>query len=414
MTVSKAAHTASVLLAMALAIAGCTPIVDGHAHRDRGFSVDSAIPGVLRPGNYPTTPSPPFGTADQEGRNGTVIEAQRLAGYVVGPWEVDPTLLHAVATETYALKNAKALSGLLPDPVQFLAERHHFVLGFSSDRTTSIESGGQATSGAKGLTNSVWEFASPEDARAAADDISQQPPPASLYPNGSVSPHSIPGYPQARARAGTLTDGTSTVESFTRHGNYLIYNYSRIQKGDSDEAAELIARILDLQLPRLDEFPATEPAQFGSLPVDSSGVLQRTLPVSRENLTIQNGVFEPRAALHFQGDPVASAKLFTDTGMQAQGVGDAAAVYQTPDAAAAKTLFDGLTRDITADADFIPFPPANGLPSTTVCSDKSKTDPLSLYQCLLTAGRYVAVVLATHPEELRQKSAAQYLMLTAP
>ncbi|AGB27044.1 hypothetical protein Mycsm_06943 (plasmid) [Mycobacterium sp. JS623] len=413
MTVSKAARTTSVLLAIALAGAGCTPIVDGHAHRDRGFTADSAIPGLLRPGNYPTTPSRPLGTADQEGRNGTVIEAQRLAGYVVGPWEVDPTLLHAVVTETYALKNAKALSGLLPDPVQFLAERHHFVLGFSSDRTTSIESGGQA-GGAKGLTNSVWEFASPDDARAAADDISQQPPPAALYPNGQVSPHSVPGYPQARARAGTLTDGTSTVESFTPHGKYVIYNYSRIQKGDSDETAELIAKILDLQLPRLDEFPATDPAQFGTLPVDSNGVLQRTLPVARENLTIQNGVFEPRAALHFQGAPVVSAKLFADSGMQVQGVGDAAAVYSTPDAAAAKTLFDGLTRDITADADFIPLPPADGLPSTTVCSGKSKTDPLSLYQCLLTAGRYVAVVLATHPEELRQKSAAQYLMLTAP
>ena len=411
---SNTARTTAAL-ALVLVSAGCTPIIDGHAHRDRGFTAESAIPAVLRPGNYPTTPSPPFGTADQTGRNGTVIEAHRLAAYVVGPWEVDPTLQQSVVTETYALKNSAALSGLLPDPVQFLAERHHFVLGFSSNRATSTEAeqeGGAAT-GPKGLTNSVWEFPSPEEAQAAADDISQQPPPASIYVNGQVSPHTIPGYPQAHARAGTLTGGTSTVESFTPHGKYVIYNYSRIQNGDSDHAAEMITKTLDLQLPRIDEFPATDPAQFGTLPVDSNGVLQRTLPMPPENLTVQNGVFEPRAALHFEGDPVASAKLFADTGMQIQGVGDAAAVYQTPDATAAKTLFDGLARGITSSTDYTPIPPANGLPSTTVCNGKSKSDPNGLYQCLLTAGRWVAVVLATHPEELRQKSAAQYLILTA-
>ena len=412
---SNTARTTGVLLALALASTGCTPIVDGHAHRDPGFTVDSDIPSVLRPGNYPTTPSPPFGTADQDGRNGTVIEAHRLAAYVVGPWEVDPTLQQNIVTETYALKNSAALRGLLPDPVQFLAERHHFVLGFSSNRVTSSESehGAEAATGSKGLTNSVWEFPSPEEARAAADDISQQPAPASIFVNGQMSPHNIPSYPQARARSGTLTGGTNVVESFTPHGNYVIYNYSRIQHGDSDQAAEMIAKSLDLQLPRIDDFPATNPAQLGTLPVDSNGVLQRTLPMPHENLTVQNGVFEPRAALHFESNPVDTARLFAETGMQIQGVGDATAVYQTPDVTAAKTLFDGFARSITSSTDYTPTPPANGLPSTTVCDGKSKTDPNGVIQCLLTAGRWVAVVLATHPEELRQKSAAQYLILTA-
>ena len=99
--------------------------------------------------------------------------------------------------------------------------------------------------------------------------------------------------------------------------------------------------------------------------------------------------------------------------MRMQGVGAATAVYQTRDAATAKTLFEEIRRRITEATDYTPLPPMNGLPSA-VCTDKIATNPRSTYQCLLTGGNYVALVLATHQEELRQKAAAQYLMLTAP
>ncbi|TXI51953.1 DUF7373 family lipoprotein [Mycolicibacterium mageritense] len=405
MILGKTACTATGLV-LALICVGCSPIVAGHAHRDPGFTEWTAIPALLNPGNYPTNPLPAFGTAEQDGRNGAVLEGQRLAAYVVGPWEVDPTLVDSIVTETLVLKDARAISALLSDPVQFLAAQHHFIVGFSSNRTSSTPTGW-----AKALTNSVWEFATPEDAQGAALEISQQAP--ALRARDPGSSHRVPGDPQALARSRTLDGGTGTVESFTAHGKYVVYNYSRNQNGDIDEAAARITNILDLQLRRIDEFRATDPAQFGSLPVDPTGVLARTLPMPHENLTVQNGVYEPRAALHFEADPVTSAKLFAEAGMRMQGVGAATAVYQTRDETTAKTLFDGIRRRITGSSDYTPLPPMNGLPSA-VCTDKVDTNPRSTFQCLLTAGNYVAVVLATRREELLQKAAAQYLMLTAP
>lgn len=406
MILGKTACNAATWLVLSLVCAGCSPVVAGHAHRDPAFNEWAAIPALLNPGNYPTAPLPAFGTAEQDGRNGTVLEGQRLAAYVVGPWEVDPTLVDSVVTETLVLKDARAISALLSDPVQFLAAQHHFIVGFSSNRTSSTPTGW-----AKALTNSVWEFATPEDAQGAALEISQQAP--ALRARDPGSSHRVPGYPQALARSRTLDGGTGTVESFTPHGKYVVYNYSRNQNGDIDEAAARITKILDLQLRRIDEFQATDPAQFGSLPVDPTGVLARTLPMPHENLTVQNGVYEPRAALHFEADPVTSAKLFAEAGMRMQGVGAATAVYQTRDETTAKTLFDGIRRRITESSDYTPLPPMNGLPSA-VCTDKVDTNPRSTFQCLLTAGNYVAIVLATRREELLQKAAAQYLMLTAP
>lgn len=408
MTPGRIAATIGTCLVLVVILAGCTPsVVGGHAHRDPAFTSGSAIPAVLAPGNYRTTPLPAFGTADQEGRNGAVIEAQRMAAYVVGPWEVDPTLLESVVTETMVLKNATSLAALLPDPVQFLAAQHRFMIGFSSDRTSAPSADGNFSA----LTNSVWRFPTAEDAQAAAQDISQQAP--TLPAQDQLTARAIAGHPQAIARAITLDAGTATVESFTPHANYVIYNYSRIKGGDIDAAAALITKSLDLQLPRIDEFKATDPAQFGALPVDPTGVLTRTLPMLQENLTVQNGVYEPRAALHFEADPITSAKLFAETDMQTQGVGDATAVYQTRDATTAKQLFDGLVNHATEPTDTTDSadsPRVNGLPSA-VCSGKGDN---GVYQCMLTASRYVAVVLATRPEEIRQKTAAQYLMLTAP
>lgn len=406
MILGKTACYVATWMVLALVAAGCSPVVAGHAHRDPAFSEWAAIPALLNPGNYPTTPLPPFGTAEQDGRNGAVLEGQRMAAYVVGPWEVDPALVDSVVTETLVLKDATAISALLTDPVQFLAAQHHFVVGFSSNRTASTPAGW-----AKALTNSVWEFATPEDALGAALEISQQAP--ALPARDPEASHPVPGYPQALARSRTLDGGTGTMESFTPHGKYVIYNYSRNQNGDIAEAAARITKILDLQLPRIDEFRATDPAQFPNLPVDPTGVLTRTLPMPHENLTVQNGVYEPRAALHFEADPITSAKLFADTGMRMQGVGAATAVYQTRDESAAKTLFNGIRQRITEASDYTPLPPLNGLPSA-VCTGKADNAPRSIYQCLLTAGNYVAVVLATREEELLQKAAAQYLIFVAP
>src|SRR5690348_15200691 len=78
-----------VLAALMIALlAGCGGTTDGTAIKG---TTPAADPSALDPGSYPTTPRPPLGEAgtDEVGR---FIEGRRMASFVVGPWQVDPTL----------------------------------------------------------------------------------------------------------------------------------------------------------------------------------------------------------------------------------------------------------------------------------------------------------------------------------
>jgi hypothetical protein len=73
-------------------VAACTTVVDGVAAKAPGGPPPGAVDvALLDTGNYPTRPQPPLGKAGTRFRGG-VIEAARMAGSVVGPWEIDSRL----------------------------------------------------------------------------------------------------------------------------------------------------------------------------------------------------------------------------------------------------------------------------------------------------------------------------------
>lgn len=381
--------------AVAATAAGCGTVVNGAAKRDAGFHPGDALPALLNPGNYPTKPNKPPGNG---GVDGVILEGQRMADFVVGPWEVDPTLLVIGYDATMVWKNAAALQVTLAPPAPDIAGRHDFIVGFGSGRASSGPPGQS-----KALTNGVLRFASPADAAAAATELG-----TSSRPEQTSFP--VPGHPEAVALAATADDGTATVESYTPHGTYVFYDYARSQDGNLDTAAALAAKAIDLQGGRIDRFTPTDPAKFADLPIDPMGLLVRTLPPAKGQVTIRSGSWGPYGALHFASDPVAAAKIFDDGALVQKSYGESM-VFESKDAAGAKRLFDGVTSNPSPGEQ--PAAGVPGLPSS-MCTTSPGDDPTQpKFTCTFHVDRYVAAVASGQLGDAQQQAAAQYLMLTA-
>lgn len=389
--------TSIVVLAL---VTGCSTVVQGSATRDSGFTPGDALPELLNAGNYPTKPSRPMGTG---GADGAVLEGQRMAEYVVGPWEVDATLLKPALDGTMVWKSPQALAVTMAAPEPDIAGRHQFLVGFGSSRSSS-EPPGQL----KGLTNGVLRFASPDDAAAAAAEMGAPSPPAEAVVE--QTPFPIPGHPEAVAVSASLDDGTATVESFTPNGTYVFYGYARSQNGNRDDAAAMVAKLIDLQANRIEEFTPTDPAKFADLPVDPTGLLARTLPVPKGQVTIRNGSWGPYAALHYAVDPVGAAKSFA-AGALVQKTFGKAMVFESPDADASSRLFDAFLADPAPEEK--PVDGVPGLPSARCNSTGGGLPGQPLFTCTLRVDRYVAQVASSQIPDVHQQAAAQYLILTA-
>ena len=68
---------------------------------------------ALDVGKCPTTPQPPLGAAGTEFK-GKLADARRMADFVIGPWDVDTSLIGAYATSASVLKGPDALELIAP------------------------------------------------------------------------------------------------------------------------------------------------------------------------------------------------------------------------------------------------------------------------------------------------------------
>ncbi|HYZ66771.1 MAG TPA: hypothetical protein VE666_03020 [Mycobacterium sp.] len=381
---------------VALAIGACTSTVAGTAMKGEGGRLAPTVDvNKLDVGRYPTTPSAPLGGAGDPMR-GVLIEAQRMANNVVGPWEVEPSLTGSFALGAIVLKSADALGLIGPQQLATIVGKHPFVNGFSSSRVAD---------GKLILLNAVLRFADAASAAAAAAELGDAAQHSSSPP-GQRAP--IPGHPEAVAASFAVTESATgkqwaAVRAFTPHGPYVFMQLAQSVDG-LDPAAALIAKTIDLQGPRIDQFRATDPAEFADISVDPTGLLARTLPVPETQATVvQNTTYEQRGALHFQSDPSRSSTLFTQTGMDLVAMAKTN-VYQTKDAAAAAKIVDGFFAEVQPTSK-----PANGVRNL----DGSRCLQLEdkSFYCLAAADRYAIETSGPTLLDTQQQVAAQYVML---
>jgi hypothetical protein len=346
-------------------------------------------------GPYPTEPSAPLGVAGDPMR-GALIEAQRMANNVVGPWEVDSTLTKWFGLGAMVLKSPDALSLIGPEQFAPAAGRHDFINGFATSR---------AAEGQKILLNAVLRFADDGSAAAAAADLGDVAQKTGAPP---VQRATIPGHPDAQAASYTVTEnGTgkkwAAVRSFTAHGPYVFTQLAQVADG-LDVAIGLVAKTIDMQGPLIDQFRATDVSEFADISIDPTGLLARTLPVPEKEATVvQNTTYEQRGALQFQSDPARSAKLFADTGADLVAMAKTN-VYETKDAEGAGKIVDGFFAELQPTSQ--PAEPVVNLPGSRCLQLEDKT-----FYCLGTADKYAIETTSKNLLDARQQVAAQYAML---
>ncbi len=382
-------------LSVALLSAACSTAVDGSAVKESGApKVPTVDISKLDVGPYPTQPSQPLGVTGDPLR-GVLVEAQRMANNVVGPWEVDSTLTGWFGFGATVLQSPEALATIGPEPFAVAASQHGFINGFASARTAE---------GQKILVNAVLRFADAAAAAAAATEFGD----IAAKTGEGVQRAQIPGHPDTQAASYTQTEGPtgkqwSAVRAFTAHGPYVFMQLAQAVDG-MDPALGLVAKAIDLQGPAIDAFRATDPAEFADISLDPTGLLARTLPVpDKEATTIQNTTYEQRGALQFQSDPARSAKLFTDTGTDLVAMAKTN-VYQTKDSASAPKIVDGFYAELQPTSQ--PAKPVNNLPDSRCLQLKDKS-----FYCLGTADRYAIETTSDNLLDAQQQVAAQYAVL---
>lgn len=390
--------TVTGLLLVALTASGCTQLTDGAAVRG---SVTIGPEGVdlsaLDPGDYPTTPAPPYGVAGSV-EVGTAVEGARLADYVVLPTDVGSSLSQLDYTSTSLMSSPDDLATALTDhavrPVEIAdaAARHSFVVGFSSGRTQS--------NGPAKLTNAVLVFPDTSAASAAATDM------AAASAAGTPTP--VAGHDGTLAFL-ARTDDLVTITALTPHDRYVLLQW--VQLRASEDAATAVAVVLERQEPLIDEFTPTDPNALAQLPVDPSGVLARTIVFgAADKETVEDVAFGPVGAVHLEPRSVEMAGLYEQLHVDGVAMGQTS-VYQSNRHDGGRLLSDALAESAVED---FGYTPAADVPNLTAARCFSRAvDAGVRHYCVGMSSRWGFSAWSTDKTQLDQLMSAQFLILAA-
>jgi hypothetical protein len=386
------------VLGAATLLTACTSEVSGSPVTAAGPPPGTVDIAGLDVGNYPTTPAP-LGTAGSP-EVGAIVEAQRMANYVTGPWEVDPALVVGYIRQPMVLIPRQVSVPVLKEIGQ-AAERHQFVNGFFVSRRSKDDT--------TFLHNAVLRFPDPGAAAAAVGDIATAADDVQLPMQTSPPvPAPVPGHPDSVASSSTHTNGPrtwATVRSATPRGPYVLVQQAQ-SAGGVEATAALVARTLNLQGPLIDRFRATAPAEFADLQIDPTGLLAKTLPIATKDATlIQRTVYERRGALHLQSDPVLSAATFDRAGMDLLAYAKTT-LYQARDEAGAQLMSETFVDEVAATST-----PADGVPNLP--DSRCLALDGGGHFCYAVADRYLIEVNAMQLADAHQRVSAQYAMLMA-
>ncbi len=427
---------AALLAGSGCLLTGCVSVVTGSAVKaPPPAGSDDAVVALLDTGNYPTTPRPALGRAGSTA-SGLILESNRMAEFVVGPWEVDSRLRFRDPFRTapmnspgYISMYLNFMSGGHNGDFGAIAEAHGYITGFSTARNPQDYSMADYLTGTwQGLTNEVMRFPDADSAAAAAAEMARagNPPPLGY---SDAHPVPIDDHPEASA---TALNGTSTesaaVASFTAHGPYVLFQPARVSKAEDPlytpeyRARDLVSVTLNDQERIIDRFAPTDPAKLADLPEDPSGWLAaRTLfPVDSRDSPAGMGVWQPDVWLHFSDDPLESATLFRAAG--ADLVSQAlTTVYRAHDPLGAAKVVDRLEANTRSLPGVAGGTPVSGLPAAR-CFERIRgavpdTALLPIqqlwwhYKCIAQADRYAFTAFSARETDAKQQIAAQYRIL---
>lgn len=411
---------ATVVGACAALITGCSSTTPGTPTTATAGPDSGANVALMDTGTYDTASSKPFGTVGDDVEGGNLLEAHRMANFVVGPWEVDAELNKLPGALSLGMIGPipsiqiMRTNGVLKDDLIAIVEKHRFMTAFSTVRVAP-ETAGQPRS----LHNLVLRFPDPAAAEAAAAEMATTE--ASRPGQPPTEPLTIPNTPEARATKSTL-DGAVNVVSFTARGPYLLYQQAQTAEAFlGANALNLVDGALISQKRRIDEFTPTEPAALRDLPLDPSGqLLARTLVAPDGGAPFMIGVWNARGWLHFELDPLQANAMFNTAGVDIVGQ-RLTTVYQAANVDGATRIVGGLVDQLenlpsVREVDGVTGLPAarcfqrteGGLPDTAAPTWQRV---LWQFKCVASADRYAYTAFSADVTDVRQQMAAQYRIL---
>jgi hypothetical protein len=193
-------------------LVACSSSVTGKAVKaPQPVGSADAVVVLMNTGPYATAAGRPLGAAGDNPMSRGVLEAHRIAEYVVAPWEVDPALhafgglIDTALSGPMATAQMIADNGVLEAPLAEVAGAHGFISGFSTARVTT-----QTGPESGGLINAVLRFPDPAAAAAAASEMAAKNSPPFGAPPGRPVP--IRDFPNGAAQAFDGRDGLRVVE----------------------------------------------------------------------------------------------------------------------------------------------------------------------------------------------------------
>ncbi|RDB47751.1 DUF7373 family lipoprotein [Tsukamurella tyrosinosolvens] len=387
---SRRSRTAlSIAVAAALA-AGCSSTVAGNAVPDPNDPVVK-----LDTGGISTEPR----TVETSEGQQKVLASNILAQKALYAWDIDPTFVVLRSFGVRAVALASNLSDTVDEADSAALDRRGLLYGFVSGRTDD------AAGEWDGLASAVLRMTDDAAARGALDDHRTRVGDAAekigdrsdivvtrVAPSGSATATRY----QAQAVAGA----------------HLIVINAKAK--DAGKARDRAIAAADRQRDLLAGFASPGGDRIASLPADKEGIVSRTVApdaLEQGTMTLEYGFREGRAPLHWDSEPIASARLFEDSGVDLTGVGRNY-VYRAKDASAADRFADGAIKLVGTEEGATEFS-IDGLPTATCRSYKVKVllDMESRHTCYVTSGRYVSEYTDTQIARVKQVTSAGYLIL---
>jgi hypothetical protein len=395
-------------LTIALLLTACGGTVDGTAMKGTTPAVD---PSALDPGSYPTSPRAALGPAGSD-EVGRLVEGRRMAGFVVGPWQADPTLTQIGAAPAKVVAHRNEITQVVWPSMMARFPSLPLVSGLVSERTSA--SPGDSTL----LRNAVVQYPFPETAAKAAAGLADGA--LNLVDHGGgptltepVRAVPIPGHPEATGVLIRRVEGTSSVHELTvvsARGAYMLIQV--VQFTTPERAAELAGRVLDLQVPLIDTFVPTAPKPLATLPLDPSGLLARTVPLKPgQGDTMSDADYDAQGAMQLEDNPIEAGRALRDAGVDTVAVSQTT-VYQARDPEGAQRLAETFGDDIEVTRAAQPAAEVPGIAGSRCVRTEGAGGLISQHWCIGTYERFTFKAVARELDSAHQQMAAQYLMLS--
>ncbi|WP_336085309.1 DUF7373 family lipoprotein [Nocardia sp. SSK8] len=398
--------TTSLALAISLlAAAGCGSTIDG-----------VAAPGEidvrqLDIGQYPTDPVSEFSEYSYSFQSGRALAAMRLADHVVLGEDVDPKFtfgsFQAITSDT-PLVMSKAVHPAL--------EENRILFGFATGNSDIQEFSSMALApGDEALADimrvrkptyfglTVMQFPDAATAERAATGIEQLDFDVAPDQNIRVA---VPDYAGAHAH---WRPGVASMVATLAHGSYVLNVQVGVPEPEENTLTELIKKVFDAELPRLDKLPALSPVDVVKLPNDPNQVLERALnPKQLAGPDLNNfASFGLQGFLQTRRDLLNMRDLYTKVGADRFGTSWDSYIIRTRDDDAAKELLEGT---FVGDAFQVADAPSN-IPTSKCVENKDPKGSIKRFACAVQYRRYVAHVQSHQLSDAQQRAAAQYAVL---